>query len=69
MYLVTRGGPSFLAHSVVVAYIAKLVNKPTFYFIYGMSDYGFFSDKAAGIVHMEHYICRVVWGQRALSRA
>ena len=27
--LVTRGGPSFLAHSVVVAYIAKLVKKNT----------------------------------------
>jgi len=49
--LVTRGGPSFLAHSVVVAYIAKLVKKTTFYFFYGMSDYRFFSDKAAGIVH------------------
>jgi len=50
--LVIRGGPSFLAHSVVVAYIAKLVKKTTFYiFINGMSDYGFLSDKAAGIVH------------------
>jgi hypothetical protein len=28
--LVTRGRPSFLAHSVVVAYIAKLVKKNTF---------------------------------------
>ena len=51
MYLVTRGGPSFWAHSVIVAYIAKLVRKTTFYFFYGMSGHGFISDKAAIIVH------------------